>query len=240
MPASERADALAREAEVLRLLEGTAIPAPRPIAVSDGAATGGVAALLMTRVPGRIDLSPSDPRAWIRQMAETLCAIQQLDFAFPSYEPSKRRSPDDLPVWAERPKIWREALEILQRPPPPTSQCFTHGDFQHFNLLWSRRRLSGVVDRVYPVRSSPDLDVGHCALNLTILYGVERATAFRLAYEAAAGRAVEPWWDLHRLTGYGPEWREFIPRQVARRIPVDTAGMTHRVETAMAHALARM
>ena len=106
--------------------------------------------------------------------------------------------------------------------------------------MWNRGRLSGVVDWVFPVRSSPDLDVAHCRLNLTILYGLERAEAFRLAYEAEAGRTLEPWWDLHRLTGYGPDWQEFIPKQVAGRIPLDVAGMTSRVEAALAAALVRL
>ena len=51
---------------------------------------------------------------------------------------------------------------------------------------------------------------------------------------------MEPWWDLHRLAGYDPEWQEFIPRQVAGRIRVDVAGMTSRVEEALASALARL
>ena len=88
--------------------------------------------------------------------------------------------------------------------------------------------------------SSPDLDVAHCRLNLAILYGQEMAERFRLAYEAEAGRRCDPWWDLHRLTRYSPEWQRFIPMQVAGRIPVDVAGMTRRVEEAMAGALRRL
>ena len=172
VPAAQRADVLAHESRVLQLLEATSIPAPRLIAVSDGAMTDGVAALLMTRVPGQVDLAPVDPDRWVRQMAQMLCAIQQLGFSFPTYEPSPRGHPEDVPRWVERPELWRKALAILQLPPPSTPPCFTHSDFQHFNVLWSRDRLSGVVDWVHPVVSSPDLDVGHCRLNLTILHGL--------------------------------------------------------------------
>jgi hypothetical protein len=72
------------------------------------------------------------------------------------------------------------------------------------------------------------------------LHGPERAEEFRKAYEAEAGRNIEPWWDLHRLTGYSPEWKEFIPRQVAGRVAVDDAGMTARVEETIAGALRRL
>ena len=50
------------------------------------------------------------------------------------------------------------------------------------------------------------------------------------AYEAETGRAIDPWWDLYAVTAYSDEWRRFIPIQVAGRAPVDTAGMTSRVE----------
>lgn len=238
--AADRADALARESRVLQLLEPTEVSAPRLLAVSDGSQTDGSAAVLMSRVPGHIDLSPSDPTSWVRQMAAMLTVIQALPFDFPVYEPSPRPEWDAVPFWAATPGLWRDVLDVLQSPPPETPPCFTHADFQHFNVLWSRHRLSGVVDWVHPVVSSPDLDVGHCRLNLTILYGMDLAEQFRHAYEAEAGRRTEPWWDLHRLAGYSPHWQQFIPVQVAGRVSVDTAGMTGRVEQAMASALSRL
>jgi aminoglycoside phosphotransferase (APT) family kinase protein len=232
--------ALAQEARILRLLERTDIPAPRLLGVSDGLETGGTPAVLMTRIPGRLDLSPKDPRSWLQQMAEMLARIQDLDLDFPGHQPSCRPDPTEIPEWVEQPEVWRAALTLLQEPPPEDRLTFTHADFQHFNLLWSRGRLTGVVDWAFPAVASPDLDVGHCRLNLTILFGAEFAEGFWSAYESAAGRRVQPWWDLHRLTGYSPEWQSFIPRQVAGRVPVDVSGMTRRVEDAMARTLARV
>ena len=236
----DHADALARESRALRLLEPTPVPAPALLGLSEGAETDGTPALLMRRVPGRMDLSPRDPSGWVGQMAAALAEVQSLAFDFPVYEPMPRPVPDeDLPWWTT-PAVWRAALEALQSPAPATPRCFTHGDFQHYNLLWSRRRLTGVVDWVESAVSAPDHDVGHCRLNLTILFGWERAELFRQAYEAEAGRRCEPWWDLHRLTAYDPDWQRFIPIQVAGRIPVDVGGMTRRVEEGLAAALARL
>lgn len=238
--AADRADALISESRVLRLLEPTPVPAPVLLGVSDGAETDGTAALLMSRVPGRIDLSPRDPSGWVRQMAKALAEVQSLAFDFPVYEPMVRPVPDvDLPWWTT-PPVWRAALEALRSPAPATPRCFTHADYQHFNLLWSRGQLTGIVDWVRPVVSSPDLDVGHCRLNLTILFGWDRAELFRRAYEAEAGRRCEPWWDLHRLTSYDPDWQRFIPIQVAGRIPVDVGAMTRRVEEGLEAALSRL
>lgn len=236
--------AVQREAMVLQALETTVVPAPRLVALSSGQATDGQAALLMSRLPGRLDLAPRDPLSALRQMAATLTIIQHLPLSDPAlglpvFEPGGRPHPSEVPRWAERPAVWREALTVLQSP-PPENRSFTHGDFQQFNLLWTRGTLSGVVDWVAACVTSPDMDVGHCRLNLTILHGVERAEQFRLAYEAEAGRRVDPWWDLHRLTGYSPDWQRFIPIQVAGRIPVDTAGMTRRVEDTIIAALRRL
>ena len=87
--------------------------------------------------------------------------------------------------------------------------------------------------------ASPDLDVGHCRLNLAVLFSPEIAETFRRVYESEAGRQVEPWWDIHQLLAYGDDWPTFIPVQVAGRAPVDIRGMTGRVEKLLVMALAR-
>jgi aminoglycoside phosphotransferase (APT) family kinase protein len=123
---------------------------------------------------------------------------------------------------------------------PHTEAVLAHGDYQHFNVLWSRGRLSALVDWSGAVIGSPDLDVGHCRLNLAVLYSPEIAERFRHVYESEAGRQVEPWWDIHQLLAYGDDWPTFIPVQVAGRVPVDVRGMTGRVEELLLMALARL
>src|SRR5205814_9378144 len=152
------------------LLEPTPVPAPRLLAVTDGTDTGGVSAILMSRVAGHVDLAPRDRDDWLRQMATMLAEIQQLEFEFPAYEPARRAAPDDDLSWVPDEKLWRRALALVQEGPPSGPRCFTHSDFQHFNLLWSRQRLTGVVDWAYPVVTSPDLDAAHCRLNLVVLF----------------------------------------------------------------------
>jgi aminoglycoside phosphotransferase (APT) family kinase protein len=129
---------------------------------------------------------------------------------------------------------------VLREPGSAPDDCFIHSDFQHFNLLWQRDRLTGVVDWAMASTGPPEVDIGHCRLNLAVLFGADIAERFRLAYEAEAGRAVDPWWDLHAIAAYGDPWRTFIPVQVADRAPVDAAGMTGRVEDLIASALRRL
>lgn len=84
---------------------------------------------------------------------------------------------------------------------PSGDAVFVHGDYQHFNVLWSRGRLSALVDwsatRIAP--PDVDVDVSHCRLNLAVLFSVEVAERFRHAYESEAGRRVEPWCGRDRL-----------------------------------------
>jgi hypothetical protein len=37
-------------------------------------------------------------------------------------------------------------------------------------------------------------------------------------YEVEAGRIVDPYWDVHALLSYGPDWKDFLPlRSTAAR-----------------------
>jgi aminoglycoside phosphotransferase (APT) family kinase protein len=227
-----------REDHVLRGLESTHIPAPRVLSVDPTGASTGVPALLMTRVPGRADLTPANPKAWLRHIAGMAVRIHELDVDAEAYRFKQREVP--VPPWTSRPADWRAAAEVLRGPPPANEDRFAHGDYQHFNFLWQRGRLTGVVDWVAAFRGPADLDIGHCRLNLAILYSAELAADFLAAYEADAGRRVDPYWDIRSATAPAFEdWAEFIPIQVGGRARFDSAGMHRRVDDLLAAALRR-
>jgi aminoglycoside phosphotransferase (APT) family kinase protein len=238
----ERHGDVEREADVLRHAAGAGLPAPRLLAApAPGAGAGGHPTLLMTRLPGRVDLSPADPGRWLAQMADMAARIHQAAITIPA----RARQDDDpwrlaVPASASRPELWRTLARVLAEPARPCPPCFTHGDFQHFNLLWSRGRLTGVVDWGSAGPGPPDIDVGHCRLNLAVLFSADWAERFRLAYEARAGRRVDPWWDLCALAAYNDSWPQFIPVQVDGRAQVDVAGMTSRVEDLLRVTLLRL
>jgi aminoglycoside phosphotransferase (APT) family kinase protein len=230
-----------READILRKTVEAGLPAPRLLAASaTGTEAGGHPSILMTREPGRVDLSPADPERWLGQMADVAARIHNAPIKAPPYERWIDPSRLTVPATATRPALWRALARVLNEQESPHKPCFIHRDFQHFNLLWSRGTLTGVVDWGSAASGPPDLDVGHCRLNLAVLFGVDRAERFRLAYEARAGRYVDPWWDLYALALYGDSWQDFIPVQVNGRAKVEVAGMTVRVEELIQATLRRL
>ena len=229
---------IAAETAVLANLERTDLPAPRLIASTADAAGG--PAVLMTRLPGRILLMPRDREHWLRQMAQMLARIHSLGATGSTFEswldPATLTPPPD----ATRPELWREAFAVVTQEREPARRGFIHRDYQHFNLLWSRERLTGVVDWGGASVGPPDVDVGHCRLNLTLLFSAGVAERFRELYEIESGRVVDPYWDLQALLSYGPDWKDFLPLQIDGRAPFDARGMTRRMEDVLALALRRI
>jgi aminoglycoside phosphotransferase (APT) family kinase protein len=221
-----------REARILAETGEAGLPAPRLLAVSaTGAEAGGHPSVLMTRVAGRADLAPADPDHWLGQIADVAARIHEAPIEAPTYERWIDPSRLAVPASATRPALWRELARVLREGAPPCEPRFIHRDFQHFNLLWSRGRLTGVVDWGSAASGPPDIDVGHCRLNLAVLFGADWAERFRTAYEERAGRRVDPWWDLYALASYDDSWQQFIPVQVDGRARVDVGGMTGRVSS---------
>ena len=82
--------------------------------------------------------------------------------------------------------------------------------------------------------------MGHCRLNLTVLFSADVADRFLAIYEAESGRRVDAWGDVHALLSYGPSWKQFLPIQIDGRAPLDVNGMTRRMEVVLDRALRRL
>lgn len=233
-------EAVRREAAALSLLSGTGLGAPEIIA-SDPVGTGtGRPATLMTVVPGVGDLGPSDPDRWSDRMAGRLVAIHDVrpaDDLLPGERFADLDDPDRQ-AWMARLPVGAAALE-LARAPYPDEVVFSHGDYQHFNLLWTSDRLTGVVDWPMACVDDRGRDVGHCMLNLAVLYSADRAMGFLDRYQAAAGTVVPVGSLLRELLDFNHGWPRFIPIQVDGRVPVDGAGMADRVEEVITRLVRR-
>jgi aminoglycoside phosphotransferase (APT) family kinase protein len=250
--AADDPTAIVREAATLqhvrRFADASVVPVPEVVAVcgpDDSGPSPGRGALVTRRLPGRIDLAPDDRSAWLQAHADALAAIHALPLlderpvsgTAAGMDLSNRVPPD----WSRHPDLWAVALERLATAPRPADlPVFAHGDFQHFNLLWVRGRLTGVVDWGGSSLSHPDRDTGHCRLNLVILYGSGVAESFRHRYEAASGRAVDPWWDLAETLVFLPSWADTIRRQVRGRIPLRVADIHRRVDAHLPVLLERL
>jgi len=228
------------EASTLAQLEGLGVPAPRLLGCDPSGEIVGHPTLVMTRLPGRLVLQPNDPASWTRSLAEMLVEVHALSVAAPPYEPWFDPAACRVPDWTARPALWSAALELVASPPPDESSGLVHGDYQQFNILWHRDRISGVLDWAGSWFGSPDVDVAHARLNLVCLYDADRAETFRREYEAVAGRDTSPWRDVAELVGYVPSFARALRRQIARRMTLEIKGMTTRVEDLLQRTLDRV
>lgn len=225
------------EAAGLTALAETDLPVPRLIAADPDGAASGRPTTVTTFLDGAVDLTPTDPRDWVRRQAEMLVDIHRT--AVPDLGRCDVWSRDDGAPWLADADLADAAITLAGRPPDPRLQVFAHGDYQHFNLLWQRGRLSAVVDWPSVGLADRGVDVGHCRLNLAVLYSAELAMQFLDDYEELAGVVVDPATDVQQLLCFGKEWPEFIPHQVADRRPVDGAGMAARVRETVVRTLRR-
>src|SRR5262249_16063824 len=188
------------------------IATPRLLAADSTGERAGEPAILMTKLPGRVLLTPVDMRAWLRQLAVQLCAIHDLPpigerFDGKLYGPANREAP-----WSARPDRGARGIDVVSGGMAEAARRGTHGDYQHFNILWSRGRISGVLDWLSSWNGPFEIDVGHCRLNLAVLFSPDIAERFREIYEAESGRTCDPRWDLSTMTAYlGDRWPRFIP-----------------------------
>ena len=51
---------------------------------------------------------------------------------------------------------------------------------------------------------------------------------------------MDPYWDVHALLSYGPDWKHFLPLQINGRAPLEVDGMTRRMEDVLERSLRRL
>ncbi|MBF4163504.1 aminoglycoside phosphotransferase family protein [Nocardioides sp. CBS4Y-1] len=193
-----------RERAAQNELVDTSVPSPVSYGLdAEGAATG-VAAHLMSRLPGvpAARVEDSAPGA----MAEMLALIHDVHprEPFREYESWAWEAKWEVPAWARDPGAWRRAFGLLAEGPPSYDTTFLHRDFSHRNLLWIDGRISGVVDWVETSTGPAWLDAAHAATNLAVAYGAEPALSFLRAYGALTGTRPEPYWLVMDAVGFLP------------------------------------
>ncbi len=240
---------LGREAAILKLLEATAVPAPRLVAVDAQAEATDEPALLMSRLPGRLRLRAVVQPHLLDALARMLATIHRIGLrerdrprTYESWAVPERRI---VPAWAQDSHVWQDAFSRIAADPPPYHGCFLHRDFHPGNVLFSGVTVTGVVDWVETSWGPPDLDVAHCCTALALLSGPAACERMRAGYGAAGGRlATDPaeraYWELLDAVGYLPD-----PEKVARpwresgRGDLDPTLARVRLEGYVAQILAR-
>ena len=197
-------DIAEREARALRAAGAADVPTPALLAVDPAGTEAGVPAVLMSRLPGRVDWWPSDTGRWVCRLAGVLPAIHGAPLP-----PAGLIGPfaPDLPAsyqpppWARYPRIWDRATAISRGPAPVLPQVLVHRDFHPGNVLWRRGMISGVVDWQAACTGPAVIDVAHCRVNL-LAFGTGAAERFTAWWQHATGAAYHPWADVVTITGF--------------------------------------
>ncbi|MET9700727.1 aminoglycoside phosphotransferase family protein [Streptomyces sp. NPDC006529] len=219
---------LRREADVLRLLEATAVPAAGLVAVDATARHCDHPSLLMTLLPGTVRTDDAGAADRAALLARQLADVHRLPVpaaarprAYEAWTSAERVRP---PADTRRPGLWERAVDVIRRDPPAHRSCFLHRDFHPGNVLFTGGgaglRISGVVDWVETSWGPADLDVAHCSSALALLHGVPAGMCFADRYAAAGGalaedRADHLYWRLLDALAFAPDaekvavpWRE--------------------------------
>jgi aminoglycoside phosphotransferase (APT) family kinase protein len=207
----EEPDIAEREAAVLRFVEPLDVPTPRLLGVDPTGDEAGAPALLMSRLPGRVDWWPKDVDPWLRGLAEVLPRIHACPLPAPPgvirlfapYPPDS----NEPPPWARLPAVWEQAVEIVHGPAPDESAVLVQRDFHPGNVLWRYGKVSGVVDWQAASIGPAALDVAHCRFNL-LGYGREVAERFTALWERLSGMTYHPWAEVVTVIGFLDDLRD--------------------------------
>jgi len=196
----------AREVDALRLAFSAALPVPEVVATDlTGNEVGDqVPLVLMTFLPGRAVAAPDLGR--LAEVAAAIHAVEPAGFPhdyFPWYQGSKV-GPPAMSTW---PALWEAAIEVWTGAVPDYRPTFVHRDFHPGNVLWTRGRVTGVVDWANACRGPWGCDIAHCRANLTGLSGLGDADRFLAAYESITGTTYDPYWEVASVLEHGPsDW----------------------------------
>ncbi|CEG24269.1 Homoserine kinase [Planococcus massiliensis] len=213
-------DLAKHEAASLREAGKTGLTVPEIVAFDETGEFCGVPAVLMTKISGEVVLQPDDEKHWLKEMAAALSKIhlhkaEGFGWEYFAYNDALKM---ERPVWSSCPDEWMRAFRIVAGIRPHAEFCLIHRDYHPTNVLWEGAQISGIVDWVNACRGPAGIDVGHCRLNLALLYGIPAADGFLAAYEQAAGEkfTYHPYWDLSALVDFAegtptvyPGWTAF-------------------------------
>ncbi|SDW40996.1 Phosphotransferase enzyme family protein [Marininema mesophilum] len=244
----EQPDLALREEEALKQATSLPINTPKFIANDPTGVICGFSAILMTELPGYVQLKPRDEKKWLTELAKTLATIHQsMELtSFPwKYDPWFDPAQPSSFSWSRHSIEWDRLSSILAERKQGTL-TFIHRDFHPANVLWEGEKVSGVVDWVNACLGPAEADVAHCRLNLALLRGIDAAESFLRAYQQEAGISYDPWWDMNGMASWFEEpprvykgWPAFgvhdltgeiVQERAEHFLEVTLGKMVHRIE----------
>ena len=180
----------------LRFAQGVDVPSPEPVALDRRGEWFGTPAVVMTKLSGRPYLSPSDPDAYLGQLAEAQLTIQSASVARAPVVIRRVRSRPDQPPWTGlRPtELVERAADIVERGRPAALASdlrLGHGDLHPGNTVWARGKLAGIADWRHAAVAPRAYEVAYTRVDLSVLFGPTAADRFLDEYLRRWGGELE-------------------------------------------------
>jgi aminoglycoside phosphotransferase (APT) family kinase protein len=236
----------ADEWAALRLVAGHHLPAPEPL-WHDGGEVLGVPAILLTHLPGRLPHDRAIGDGQLDEVAAFTAAVHDIDTDGSGLVRDeawlRRERPAEAPSHWLRFKHGQEGWDIVRAWIPtlagaPAVLC--HGDLHLGNTLWSRGRLTGVIDWEVASLESPGFDVAYTQLDLALMEGPELADRYVAAYEAVAGPVADlARWQIVAAARAFADYREWAGfYRLAGRPDLTDALVRRRLQAFLSRAVA--
>lgn len=205
-----RPDHMARDFHILQVIEKTGLPAPRPILLDETGEHFGVAAMLLSHLPGKPAMKSRNLSKWSEELARGIAEVHAIGsdrVDISSLRPYMRDAiRDNLANWrddmqsdalaARSCAALEEAIDHIDF----GAFALIHGDYWPGNILWQRGRLTGIVDWSNASLGDPRIDLAECRMALVFSHSAAVADEFAEHYEHLTGRALNDLWffDLYR------------------------------------------
>ena len=163
-------------AQVLDLLDGTPVPAPRRLAHSSSVGALGSPVMVQSLLSGDPTIPVEPDEAWLIEIVTTVLRLQAIPLAEWMHDRVSVRW-RDLDVLAEGELTAGDRL-LLRRlrergPAAPVTPVFGHDDYWVGNTLRDGQRIVGIVDWGHAGVVSAARDATYCAVDTSLCYGLE-------------------------------------------------------------------
>ena len=205
----DRGEKARREYKTYEILQKHAIPAPKALFLDQTGEILGSPGIVTSYMPGKLDMSPSMPLKWAREMAKVLAQIHSVpynpaehDFLLDANQEASwfihsGAVPDYMEAHPLGKQVWQTVHDLFPRL-QKKQDCLVHVDYWPGNILWENDSISAIVDWEEAAFGDPAIDVAYCRMNMLLEDLPQAADEFIKTYERETGQEIGnlAFWEL--------------------------------------------